>query len=281
MDIKPIETLYKGYRFRSRLEARWAVFFDALGLKWEYEKEGFDLTNEYLEYLAGLETERMQDLEWNRQLTCGMKYQDLSLLTPEMRESLNNAVTYKTWTAFLDLGMSPPDEEEAVGIDDIWMLDEADWPIRHINEQPTIDTSLSLRYLPDFYLREQDWWVEIKPFKDEQPWMDDIRHELFPMPLIVLFGQPGSVSTEQYYRNPPYAGAVACDSPYYLCECPSCGALGFQFDGRSARNKHLPGCKAMTGDKGYNADSLRIIEAGRIAISARFEHGESPLVRSR
>lgn len=42
-DIKPIETFYKGYRFRSRLEARWAVFFDALGVKWEYEPEGFEL----------------------------------------------------------------------------------------------------------------------------------------------------------------------------------------------------------------------------------------------
>lgn len=41
--IKAIETQYKGYRFRSRLEARWAVFFDALNIKWEYEKEGFDL----------------------------------------------------------------------------------------------------------------------------------------------------------------------------------------------------------------------------------------------
>mgnify|MGYP001564766639 CR=1 FL=1 len=41
--IKAIETRYKGYRFRSRLEARWAVFFDALGIVWEYEKEGFDL----------------------------------------------------------------------------------------------------------------------------------------------------------------------------------------------------------------------------------------------
>jgi hypothetical protein len=42
-DLKPIETRYKGYRFRSRLEARWAVFFDALGIEWEYEKEGYDL----------------------------------------------------------------------------------------------------------------------------------------------------------------------------------------------------------------------------------------------
>lgn len=41
--IKAIETSYKGCRFRSRLEARWAVFFDALGVKWEYEKEGFNL----------------------------------------------------------------------------------------------------------------------------------------------------------------------------------------------------------------------------------------------
>ena len=41
--IKAIETRYKGYRFRSRLEAKWAVFFDALGIEWEYEKEGYDL----------------------------------------------------------------------------------------------------------------------------------------------------------------------------------------------------------------------------------------------
>ena len=43
MVIKPIETRYKGYLFRSRLEARWAVFFDALGIRFEYEPEGFDL----------------------------------------------------------------------------------------------------------------------------------------------------------------------------------------------------------------------------------------------
>lgn len=41
--IKAIETEYKGYRFRSRLEAKWALFFDKLGIAWEYEKEGYDL----------------------------------------------------------------------------------------------------------------------------------------------------------------------------------------------------------------------------------------------
>ena len=50
MDIKPIETRYKGYRMRSRTEARWAVFFDALGIEWEYESEGYD-TGEHGWYL--------------------------------------------------------------------------------------------------------------------------------------------------------------------------------------------------------------------------------------
>ena len=43
--MKVIETEYKGYRFRSRLEARWAVFFDACGVRWEYEPEGYVLTD--------------------------------------------------------------------------------------------------------------------------------------------------------------------------------------------------------------------------------------------
>jgi len=45
MIIKAIETNYKGYKFRSRLEARWAVYFDSIGLKWDYEVEGFKLEN--------------------------------------------------------------------------------------------------------------------------------------------------------------------------------------------------------------------------------------------
>ena len=41
--MKPIETEYNGDLFRSRLEARWAVFFRTLNLRYEYEKEGFDI----------------------------------------------------------------------------------------------------------------------------------------------------------------------------------------------------------------------------------------------
>lgn len=45
--IRAIETSYKGYRFRSRLEARWAVFMDSLGIEWIYENEGYDIAGEW------------------------------------------------------------------------------------------------------------------------------------------------------------------------------------------------------------------------------------------
>ena len=38
---RAITTSYRGYRFRSRLEARWAVFFDEMGIGWMYEPEGY------------------------------------------------------------------------------------------------------------------------------------------------------------------------------------------------------------------------------------------------
>lgn len=45
MSIKVINTRYDGHLFRSRVEARWAVFFNELGWQYEYEKEGYDLGN--------------------------------------------------------------------------------------------------------------------------------------------------------------------------------------------------------------------------------------------
>lgn len=41
--IKAIPTYYHDTLFRSRLEARWAVFFDALGIEWQYEAEGWEI----------------------------------------------------------------------------------------------------------------------------------------------------------------------------------------------------------------------------------------------
>jgi predicted nuclease of restriction endonuclease-like RecB superfamily len=43
MEVESIETFYNNILFRSRLEARWAIFWDVLQVKYEYEPEKFDL----------------------------------------------------------------------------------------------------------------------------------------------------------------------------------------------------------------------------------------------
>lgn len=41
-DVKAIPTEYRGIRFRSQLEARWAAFFDSMGWVWAYEPIDLD-----------------------------------------------------------------------------------------------------------------------------------------------------------------------------------------------------------------------------------------------
>jgi hypothetical protein len=72
-NITPIETRYRGYRFRSRLEARWAVFFDALEVPYEYEPQGYYLEELNVYYLPdfwlpehSLWVEVKPDPTWNR-----------------------------------------------------------------------------------------------------------------------------------------------------------------------------------------------------------------------
>ena len=48
--IKAIQTEYNGIKFRSRLEAKWAVFFDTAKIRYEYEPEGYE-TEEGQRYL--------------------------------------------------------------------------------------------------------------------------------------------------------------------------------------------------------------------------------------
>lgn len=43
--MEAIKTKYNGIQFRSKLEARIAVFFDHYGIKWEYEPQSFKLSS--------------------------------------------------------------------------------------------------------------------------------------------------------------------------------------------------------------------------------------------
>lgn len=67
--LTPIETAYAGCLFRSRLEARWAVFFDTLKLNWSYEPEGYVLrhgewylSDFYIEKIGHLEIKPTREL---------------------------------------------------------------------------------------------------------------------------------------------------------------------------------------------------------------------------
>jgi hypothetical protein len=59
--INAIETYYSGHFFRSRLEARWATVFNELGIKWEYEPQGFRVGDSQKPYLPDF---RLPDINW-------------------------------------------------------------------------------------------------------------------------------------------------------------------------------------------------------------------------
>ena len=61
------------------------------------------------------------------------------------------------------------------------------------------------------------------------------------------------------------------DCFYKFCECPECGEIGIEYDGRSGRIS----CECDVAEKRYTADSDRLILAYNKAKSARFEFGEN------
>jgi hypothetical protein len=209
--LKPIETVWDGHRFRSRLEARWAVFFDAAGIKYEYEPEGFEL--------------------------------------PSGRY-----------------------------------------------------------YLPDFYLPEIDWWVEVKGrmTPEDESRIDEFRDCGYDLLVVNTLPAPNCDDDDPFWfeRDDDICNARnfdAGDFPYLFCVCPACGKIGISFDGRGWRvcEHRLDGISLKDhtwtdesgavrpmrypeyaghrcDDKGYSSDAPVLCEAYTKARQARFEHGEAP-----
>jgi hypothetical protein len=182
--LRPIETTYRGCRFRSRLEARWAVFFQALNLPWEHEPQGF-------------------------------------------------------------------------------VLSTGAW------------------YLPDFRVRLADGplWAEVKPtgsditafdqFMRDHNKSDDYKeirgtvlHEV-PDPDALVEDPYGAVGAFEVW----YGGIGCCDTDHQFCICEKCDAVGFEYQGRSARIRC--GCP-KDGDNDSTPDHPRIVKAYAAARSARF-----------
>ncbi len=167
--IRPIETSYRGYLFRSRLEARWAVFFDALGIQWEYEKEGFDLGN------AGY-------------------------------------------------------------------------------------------YLPDFWLPEFRFWVEIKP--TGIPISCEDWSKIAGLGVILLQGEPGNYSSDDYRDAESDCSELADLGRWGVCAI--CGRIRFGY--RCAGEFSGTECDCAEWDNSFDTCGPRIAKAIETARSARFEH---------
>jgi hypothetical protein len=174
--------MYDGYRFRSRLEARWAVFFKTLGVPYEYEKEG-----------------------------------------------------YRTGH--------------------VW-------------------------YLPDFWLPEQDCWIEIKGQAPDEQEIEQVSLlargtkkdvYVFSGPIVLPVDgesiQPNEDGAEVHFWLEEER-KMAFDQPYYWCECSICGKVDICFCGWTERLD----CRHIKV-KGPNRASLRLAIAYAAARSARFEKG--------
>jgi hypothetical protein len=196
--LRAIETEYRGYRFRSRAEARWAVFFDTAGVGYRYEADGFQMGRR--RYLPDFFLPHLQ-----------------------------------AWVEIK--GPEPTDEERQKA----WWLSQATRQTVYVfwGEMP--------------YPRS---WFEEGGGPPDGSWGNGLS-------ALAFFGTPRSITTSDTFRE-----TLLFDQCYWWTECPTCGFLGIEFEGRDQR---LPCACDPSGNYGFNYSSRRLLGAYRAARSARFE----------
>lgn len=190
-ELKAIETRWNGILFRSRLEARWAVFFDRLSVKYLYEAETYSL--------------------------------------PPI----------------------PGAPRDAFGDGIVW-------------------------YLPDFLLPKQQrfpdpLWVEVKGVSGPAPQakLERLVFHSDQNGVVVQAIQSAGSEGFDIIRRPSGEGTgqLGWDSAYFFCQCCNCGAVGFEFGGRSERI----GCACEEKTRRQcSYDAADIINACDAALSERF-----------
>lgn len=122
-------------------------------------------------------------------------------------------------------------------------------------------------YLPDFYLPKQECYVEIKGKKP-------LPHELQLCQWLcentntrVFLRYPSDLYSENALAWIPQDGLAIPDSRYWWCECPTCGQLDLQFEGRAG---NIRICDCTKNGKQYNYDTPRLNDAYNAARNERF-----------
>jgi hypothetical protein len=109
--MKAIPTIYNGQLFRSRLEAKWACFFDMVGWQWEYEP--MDLDGWIPDFLINGATKVLCDVK------------PTQIFMPEIAQKMERAVAGSGFAGELMLiAMAPFTDENLVGWSIGWLWQE-------------------------------------------------------------------------------------------------------------------------------------------------------------
>ena len=267
--IQAIETRYNGYRFRSRIEARWAVFFDALGVRYEYEPQGF-----------GLQAGRYLPDFWIPDQDC---YIEIKGKEPTGHEELlaSQLSVHTRKNVYIFFGDIPsPDDPYRDFCDSgssyAYFGNSGNMMIKfegaHV-EIPYLDlntetaqelTAVGMQFAELQMLLSED---NVKVYLTQK----HLERHLSKAAYADIEAWCCNLNIGNYRVSYLDAGG-GCDTPYAWSICPDCGRIGIGFSGWSER---VCSCKNAYKN-GY--DNPRLVNAYRAARSARFEHGETPKV---
>lgn len=120
--IDPIPTFYRGITYRSRTEARWAVFFHTLNIEYHYELEGTPLGSSNLWYLPDF---------WLPELGIWIEIKPKDPLPIEIRKArlLSDSCGLPVFIPVQPIGYIPPWPLEN---EDTSRYDYGDGPPRHL-----------------------------------------------------------------------------------------------------------------------------------------------------
>lgn len=270
MTIQAIETKYNGYRFRSRLEARWAVFFDAIGVRWEYEKEGFELPSG--RYLPDF---------WLSDQKCWIEIKGQEPSVAETRLAQDLAM-YSRSIVYLFFGDIPDpmdirghihNGESAYyfpGADNWVLFDKPNGFEQLYYSQLSSNTGIELIELDRRFSEIQDsiGLSGSKVYLTEK----HLRGHLSTPAYNEFMDQFRKLDLRECKIYALSKGDYGYDYPYAWTQCPDCGQLGLGFSGWSER---VCDCK---GAYKNGCDSPLLVRGYEAARSARFEHGETPKV---
>ncbi len=158
--------------------------------------------------------------------------------------------------------------------------------IRYVYEPEGYKLGNGVWYLPDFWLPEQECFIEVKP---EYPTENEIlKAERLcawtGSPVFIAHGPIGSIDSTDYpnmheawFADPRRNGhnIAMRDSDYQWCRCMRCGKYGIQYAGRSERI-----CRHTESDRGENPEEESLAIAYRIARQIRFEEVHEPVWQS-